>query len=139
MTQDTKAAARSRLAILLDGLRHDLVYASRSLTADLRSSIIAILALALGICASTVMFSFVYNAIFRPVPCRDFQRSVVFKIQNLTNAGGWKERDYFFLTEIQAFREQNHVFEDMIAYAGRRDYVESLPKMGSLPRLLYSS
>lgn len=122
MTQDTKAATRSPLAILLDGFRHDFVYASRSVTTDLRSSIIAILALALGICASTVVFSFVYNAIFQPVPYKDFQRSVVFKIQNLTNAGGWKEREYFFATEVSAFREQNHVFEEMIVYARRRDY-----------------
>ena len=122
MTQDTKVAHRSRLAILLDGFRHDFVYASRSLTTDLRSSIIAILALALGICASTVVFSFMYNAIFHPVPYKDFQRSVVFKIQNLANAGGWKERDYFFAPEVRAFREQNHVFEEMIAYQGRRDY-----------------
>lgn len=62
------------------------------------------------------------SSIFQPVPYKDFQRSVVFKIQNLANAGGWKERDYFFAPEVRAFREQNHVFEEMIAYAHRRDY-----------------
>ena len=134
MTQDTKAVPQSRLAILLDGLLHDFVYASRSLTSDLRSSIIAILALALGICASTVVFSFVYNAIFQPVPYKDFQRSVVFKIHNLANAGGWKERDYFFAPEVRAFREQNHVFEEMIAYAGRRDYYHDGQFVRYLPR-----
>ena len=134
MTQDTKAVPQSRLAILLDGLLHDFVYASRSLTSDLRSSIIAILALALGMCASTVVFSFVYNAIFQPVPYKDFQRSVVFKIQNLANAGGWKERDYFLAPEVRAFREQNHVFEEMIAYAGRRDYYHDGQFVRYLPR-----
>ena len=134
MTQDTKAVPQSRLAILLDGLLHDFVYASRSLTSDLRSSIIAILALALGICASTLVFSFVYNAIFQPVPYKDFQRSVVFKIHNLANAGGWKERDYFFAPEVRAFCEQNHVFEEMIAYAGRRDYYHDGQFVRYLPR-----
>jgi len=134
VTQDTKAVPQSRLAILLDGLLHDFVYASRSLTSDLRSSIIAILALALGICASTVVFSFVYNAIFQPVPYKDFQRSVVFKIHNLANAGGWKERDYFFAPEVRAFREQNHVFEEMIAYGGRRDYYHDGQFVRYLPR-----
>ena len=134
MTQDTKAVPQSRLAILLDGLLHDFVYASHSLTSDLRSSIIAILALALGICASTVVFSFVYNAIFQPVPYKDFQRSVVFKIHNLANAGGWKERDYFFAPEVRAFCEQNHVFEEMIAYAGRRDYYHDGQFVRYLPR-----
>lgn len=122
MIRDPKAVLQSRLAILLDGIRHDFVYASRSLATDLRSSIIAILALALGICASTVVFSFVYNAIFQPVPYKGLQRLVVFKIQNLINAGGWKERDYFFATEVRAFREQNHIFEEMMVYARRRDY-----------------
>jgi len=134
VTQDTKAVPQSRLAILLDGLLHDFVYASRSLTSDLRSSIIAILALALGICASAVVFSFVYNAIFQPVPYKDFQRSVVFKIHNLANAGGWKERDYFFAPEVRAFCEQNHVFEEMIAYAGRRDYYHDGQFVRYLPR-----
>ena len=134
MTQDTKAVPQSRLAILLDGLLHDFVYASRSLTSDLRSSIIAILALALGICASAVVFSFVYNAIFQPVPYKDFQRSVVFKIHNQANAGGWKERDYFFAPEVRAFREQNHVFEEMIAYGGRRDYYHDGQFVRYLPR-----
>jgi len=133
VTQDTKVARRSRLAILLDGFRHDFVYASRGLKANLRSSIIAILALALGICASTVVFSFVYNAVFQPVPYEDFQRSVVFKIQNLANAGGWKERDYFFAPEVRAFREQNHVFEEMIAYAHRRDYYNDRKFVRYLP------
>jgi len=92
------------------------------------------LALALGICASTVVFSFVYNAIFQPVPYKDFQRSVAFKIQNLANAGGWKERDYFLAPEVRAFREQNHVFEEMIAYAGRRDYYHDGQFVRYLPR-----
>ncbi|HKW61346.1 MAG TPA: ABC transporter permease [Candidatus Acidoferrum sp.] len=134
MIQGTKAVPQSRLAILLDGFRHDFVYALRSLRGDFRSSIIAVLGLALGICASTVVFSFVYNAIFQPVRYKDFQRSVVFKIQNLANAGGWKERDYFFAPEVQAFREQNHVFEEMIAYAHRRDYYNDGKSVRYLPR-----
>lgn len=100
----------------MDSFQNDFVYAARSLVVDLRFSIIAILALTLGICASTVVFGFAYNVVFQPVPYKDFQRCVVFKVQNLANAGGWKERDYFFPSEVQAFREQNHVFEEMIVY-----------------------
>src|SRR4029077_469921 len=93
---------------LLDGFLRDLRYALRSLAKDRRLSLIAILALALGIGASTVVFSVVYNAIFEPVPYKDFQRSVVFQVQNLVNAGDWKGRESFFPSEIRAFREQNH-------------------------------
>ena len=107
--------------MLIDGLARDLRYALRSLGNDRRFSLIEILAHALGIGASTVVFSVVYNAIFEPVPYKDFQRFVVFKIQNLANAGGWKGRAYFFADEARAFREQNHVFEEMIGYMGRRD------------------
>jgi putative ABC transport system permease protein len=106
----------------MDGFVRDFRYALRGLRKDRRFSLAAILALALGIGASTVVFSVAYNAIFEPVPYKDFQRSVVLRIQNLANVGGWKGREYFSPAEIVAFREQNHVFEEMIAYEGRRDY-----------------
>ena len=121
MAQDEKLTRQSQSAALIDGLARDFRYALRSLSRDRHSSLIAILALALGIGASTVVFSVVYNAIFEPVPYKDFQRSVVFKIQNLANAGGWKGREYFFANEAAAFHGQNHVFEEMIGYMGRRD------------------
>src|SRR5208337_4364740 len=82
--------------------------------------LIAILALALGIGASTIVFSVVYNAFFEALPYKNFQRSVVFGIHNLANAGGWKSRNFFSPPEYRAFREQNHVFEDMIAHEGIR-------------------
>jgi putative ABC transport system permease protein len=124
----------SQGVVLLDGFLRDLRYALRSLAKDRRFSLIAILALALGIGASTVVFSVVYNAIFEPVPYKDFQRSVVFRVQNLANAGGWKGREYFFPSEILAFRKQNHVFEEMIAYEARRDYYNDGKSGHYLPR-----
>ncbi len=74
--------------------------------------------MALGIGASTVVFSVVYNAIFEALPYKNFQRSVASGIRNLANAGGWKGRNFFSPAEFRGFREQNHVFEDMIAYEG---------------------
>jgi hypothetical protein len=75
-------------AAIADGLVRDFRYAQRSLRKDYRFSLVAILALALGIGASTVVFSVVYNAIFETVPYQNFARLVVFKINNLANAGG---------------------------------------------------
>src|SRR5258708_20249731 len=46
----------------------DLQYAFRSLAKDRRFALIAVLALALGIGATTVMFSLLYNAVFNPFP-----------------------------------------------------------------------
>ena len=108
------------MKIYLDGLARDFRYAFRNLRKNRRFSLVAVLALALGIGASTVVFSVVYNSIFRALPYRNFQRLVVFGIQNLANAGGWKGRNFFSPAEFRGFREQNHVFEDMIAYEGVR-------------------
>lgn len=102
----------------LENLARDFRYALRNLRKDRRFSLVAILALALGIGASTIVFSVVYNVFFHALRYKDFDRSVVFKMQNLGNVGGWKGRSYFFPDEIRAFREQNHVLEDVIAYEG---------------------
>jgi hypothetical protein len=65
--------------------------------------------------ASTVVFSVAYNVFFHTLLYRDFDRSVVFEIRNTANVGGLKGRAYFSPEEFRAFREQNHVFEDVIA------------------------
>lgn len=104
----------------LDGLARDFRYALRTLRKDRRVALTAMVALAFGIGASTVVFSVVYNSIFEALPYRNFQRLVVFGIRNLANAGGWKGRNFFSPAEFRSFREQNHVFEDMIAYEGVR-------------------
>jgi putative ABC transport system permease protein len=104
----------------LDGLACEFRYAVRTLRKDRRVALTAIVALALGICASTVVFSVVYNSLFEALPYKDSPRLVVFGIRNLANAGGWKGRNFFSPAEFRGFREQNHVFEDMVAYAGVR-------------------
>jgi putative ABC transport system permease protein len=100
----------------LDSLARDFRYALRNHRQNWRFSLIAISALALGIGASTVVFSVVYNVFFHALPYKDFDRSVVFEIRNTADAGGSKGRAYFSAEEFRAFREENHVFEDMIAH-----------------------
>jgi putative ABC transport system permease protein len=100
----------------VDNLFRDFRYALRTLRKDRRFSLIAIFALALGIGASTIVFSVVYNVFFQALPYKYFDRSVVFEIRNTANVGGSKGRAYFSPDEFRAFREQNHVFEDMIAH-----------------------
>jgi len=48
----------------LDNLVRDFRYALRNLRKDRRFAIVAVFAMALGIGASTVMFSVVYNVLF---------------------------------------------------------------------------
>src|ERR1700761_6387235 len=102
MSLGDRIGNKFRLVTFADGLLRDFRYALRSLRKDYRFSLVAILALALGIGASTVVFSVVYNAIFETVPYKNFSRLVVFKIDNLANAGGSKGRTYFFSNEVRA-------------------------------------
>ena len=104
----------------LDNILRDFRYALRSLRKDRRFSLIAIFALALGIGASTVVFSVAYNVFFRALPYKNFNRSVVVGMRNLGGVGGWTVRRYFSPAEVRAFREQNHELEDIIAHVGMR-------------------
>lgn len=101
----------------LDGLARDFRYAFRNLRKDRRFSLIAIFALALGIGASTIVFSVVYNVFFHALPYKNFASSVVINRQVLARDGQARDSNYFSPAEVRAFREQNHVFEGIVLYA----------------------
>jgi putative ABC transport system permease protein len=92
----------------------DFRYALRSLGKDRRFALIAVFALALGIGATTVMFSVIYGVVFDPFPYRDFQRSVMLEMWDLTGRQEQETRFHYTIPEFLAMREQNRVFEDMI-------------------------
>ena len=92
----------------------DLQYAFRSLAKDRRFALIAVFALALGIGATTVMFSVLYNVVVDPFPYRDFQHSVILEMWDLTGPHEAEARYHYTIPEFLAIREQNHVFEDII-------------------------
>lgn len=110
----------AQLVTYLDNILRDFRYALRSLRKDRRFALVAILALALGIGASTVVFSIVYNVFFHALPYKDFDRSIVLEMRNLAGSGGWKVRRYFSPAEVRAFREQNHELQDIVAHVGMR-------------------
>jgi len=119
--EQTKESVRDHYGFQFPGnLARDLRFGFRSLLRNSGLSLTAILALTLGIGGTTVMFSVIYCVVVDALPYRNFNRSVVFGIRNLANVGGWKGRDFFTSDEIRAFREQNHVFEETIAYNGIR-------------------
>jgi putative ABC transport system permease protein len=92
----------------------DFRYALRSLGKDRRFALIAVSALALGIGATTVMFSVMYGVVFDPFPYRDFQHSVMFEMWDLAGRQAQETRFHYTIPEFLAIREQNHVFEDII-------------------------
>jgi putative ABC transport system permease protein len=108
------------LGFVLRSLLRDFRFGLRTLVTNRGLSVIAILALALGIGASTIMFSVIYSVFVDALPYKNFDRLVVFNMQNLANVGGWKGRNFFLPEEVRAFCEQNHVFEETIVYNGIR-------------------
>jgi len=98
----------------IEDLLRDFRYALRSLVKDHRFALVAVFALALGIGASTVMFSVLYNVVLHPFPYRDFQRAVVMNLLDLTVPSNDSGRYHFTIPEFLAIRDQNHVFEDIV-------------------------
>jgi putative ABC transport system permease protein len=103
----------------VDNLFRDFRYALRNLQKDRRFAMIAIFALALGIGASTVVFSIFYNLFFNAFSAKDANRLVVPVVQNTENTGQLGSNLQplaLHLADLDAIREQNRVFEDMVGY-----------------------
>jgi putative ABC transport system permease protein len=92
----------------------DLRIAIRRLRKDLGFTLTAVLALALGIGASTIVFSLFDNLLIAPYPYKDAGRLVTFAIHNLTNQGSSVGRGSYSPQEFQAIQSRNHVFDDVI-------------------------
>jgi putative ABC transport system permease protein len=104
-------------------LWQDLRYALRRLRAQPRFAALAIATLALGIGATTIIFSVIQNVLLDPFPYLDADRVVSFYIHDQANArpGG---RSFFPPAEFLAYQEQSHVFEEVIG-GGTQDVLET--------------
>ncbi len=103
----------------IDNLFRDFRYALRNLRKDRRFALVAIFTLALGIGASTVVFSIFYNLFFNAFAAKDANRLVVPVIQNAENTGqvGSNLQPLtLHLADLDAIREQNRVFESIVSY-----------------------
>lgn len=92
----------------------NLRYALRQLRKNPGFTAVAVLALALGIGLSTVIFSVFYNGVLHPFPYRDPGRLTVIGL--FDSAKNEEFRSVFRLDEIVAFRQANHTFEDIVGY-----------------------
>ena len=91
----------------------DFRYALRGLLKQPRFSILAGLTLALGIGASTAVFSVIYNVLLDPFPYTNAERVVTPQIRDLSTGrpGG---RTAYQTPEFLDIQEQNTVFEEII-------------------------
>jgi putative ABC transport system permease protein len=100
----------------LETVWHDAKYAARSLRKSPGFAFFAIAVLALGIAASTAIFSIADAVLLRPLPYRDASQLMTV----------WEDASsYGFPADTPApgnfsdWKARNHVFEDMAAVAGR--------------------
>jgi putative ABC transport system permease protein len=111
-----KTARPSRLATgvrAMGGLFRDMRFAFRQIRTSPGFATVAILTLALGIGASTVIFSIVYNGVLYPFPYRSAERLTAIYVEDTEGKGA---RGMFPLSDVKALREGNHTFEDILAY-----------------------
>src|SRR5271154_6110228 len=104
----------------LDNLLRDFRYAFRNLRKDLRFSLVAIFALALGIGASTIIFSTFYNLLFNASTARDASRLVVPFVRDTEKVeppGSYSHPLYCHLSDLDILREDNQVFENITGYS----------------------
>ena len=98
----------------MDTLFQDLRYAFRSLCNSPSFTIVALLALALGIGANAAMFTIVNAVVLRPLPYRDSGR-IVYLREAFKKSPGMS----FSYPEFQDYHAQNHVFDQMAAVQGQ--------------------
>src|SRR5258708_12647741 len=91
----------------------DLCYGVRGLRNQPGFAALAILTLALGIGASTTIFSVIYNVLLDPFPYTDAKRVVAIQIHDLATgrAGG---RQYLQTAEFLHYYAHPHVFHQPI-------------------------
>ena len=95
---------------LLGWVWRDLRFAFHSLGRDKRFTLLAVLALALGIGSVTVIFSAVYGVLIDTFPYAHYDRMVSFSMDEPGQSWG---RETMTIPEFLDFRDQNHVFTDM--------------------------
>ena len=106
--------SRSRDAFIwLKDLRRDLAYGVRALARTRGFTAVALLTLALGIGAVTVIYSVLRNVVLEPFPYSRADRLVNVLLKDAT--GRIIRGPYFAAPEYLDYQEQAQVFEDVVA------------------------
>src|SRR5215813_2302601 len=95
----------------------DFSFGLRGIRKEPGFALLAIITLALGIASATTIFSAIQNILLDPFPYTDAHRVVSIQIHDTSSSrpGG---RTYYQTPEFLDFREQNHVFEEIIGGTG---------------------
>jgi predicted permease len=100
-------------ARIVESLIQDFRYGLRMLARNPGFTAVAVLTLALGIGASTAIFSVIYNVLLEPFPYKDAGRMVFPRIHDTAQAEE-QGRQGYTANEFLEFVRQNHVFAAVI-------------------------
>ena len=96
----------------MGNIAQDIRYALRQLHKRLGFTAVAVITLALGVGASTAIFSVVYGVLLRPLPYSDPNR--IMAVFEVTPKGEWNR---LADPNFDDFRDQNHSFEAIAKYS----------------------
>jgi predicted permease len=115
-TQAKERTHEMNIIAPLETIGQDLHYALRSLRRSPGFTAVAILALALGLGATTAVFTIVNGTLLRPLPFPDPERLLLISYEPRTgpfdNGPGLSDRHYL------EFQHQNQAFEDVATFSG---------------------
>jgi len=96
----------------MTGIIQDLRYALRQLRKNPGFTAVVLITIALGIGANTAIFSVINGVLIRDLPYHD--ASSLALIWSIGRDGD--KRDQLSFTDIDDYRSQNHVFENVVAF-----------------------
>lgn len=115
MEQTKESVRDARDLGWMESVLKDVRFGVRMLRKNPGFTIIAVLALALGIGLSATVFSIFYNGFLHPFAYREPDRLTVIGIVD-TAHNSERFREMYHLNEVAAFRKQAKTFEDVVAY-----------------------
>jgi predicted permease len=113
-----RRATRTQRALWLDALRQDVRYAVRSLAGNRGFAAMVVMTLALGIGATTAVFSVAYGVLLRPLPYRDADALV-----RLWSRNAERGLEFFSVSpaDYVVWRAASQSFVAMAAFERQRD------------------
>jgi len=111
--EQTKEIVRERRGLpMLEALLQDLRFGARTLSKNPGFTLVAVFTLALGIGATTAIFSVVYGVLLRPLPYADSNR--IMAVFEVNSKGTWS---HLADPNFDDFRDQSRSFQAIAKYA----------------------